>query len=452
MNLTCVILAAGKGTRMKSDKAKVLHDVLFKPLLQYPVKLATELGCQKIIAVIGHQENKVRNRFSNQNIIFASQKEQLGTGHAVQCALDSLDENDEHILITCGDVPLLEMNTIHRLYDAYSDNNAVASVLTATVDDPTNYGRIVKDEGGNFLRIVEQKDADSATKMIAEINAGTYIVRRDFLESALDRVKNENAQGEYYLTDIISIAVADGEKVATHCIDDFSQIMGVNTRQHLADANKAKQHEVNKRLMLSGVTIVDPDTAYIEDGVIIEHDVTIYPDVTITGTTSIGSATTIHNGCIIRDSEIGPEVNMQPYCLVEKSAIEGSSVIGPFARLRPEAVLKKGAKVGNFVEIKKSVIGAGAKVNHLTYIGDATIGNEVNIGAGTITCNYDGIAKHKTVIEDYSFIGSNTAIVAPVTIKRGAIIGAGAVITKDVPEGTVAVERSTQRHYKRKND
>jgi bifunctional UDP-N-acetylglucosamine pyrophosphorylase/glucosamine-1-phosphate N-acetyltransferase len=450
MNLTCVILAAGKGTRMKSKKAKVLHEICFKPLLHYPIQLAYDLNCKNIIVVAGYQEDKIKERFSGyNNITYAIQKEQLGTGHAVTCAFDKLDESDGDILIICGDSPFLSADTISTLYGMYKDNAASVSILTATADDPANYGRIVKDAGGNFIKIVEEKDADDKTREIKEINTGTYIVNRNFLSAALKKVKNENSQKEYYLTDITSIAVNEGKKVVTYKTDNFFQAMGINTKEELATAGRIRQREINKRFMLSGVTIIDPDTSYIEDGVVIEADAVIYPGVMITGNTIIREGASIHNGCIINDSAIGKEANILPYSVIEKSVIEDNTSIGPFARLRPDTVIKKGAKIGNFVEIKKSVIDEGAKAGHLTYIGDSSVGKNVNIGAGTITCNYDGVKKHKTVIEDNVFIGSNAALVAPVTIKKGALVGAGAVITKDVPEGTVAVERSLQKHYKK---
>lgn len=454
MDLTCIILAAGKGTRMKSDKAKVLHDICFKPILYYPIKLARDLKSKKIVVVIGHQEEKIKQKFIDEDsIIFAVQKEQLGTGHAASCALDSLSDTDDDILLICGDSPFLSSGTVKALYDKHLKDKATVSILTATTDDPKSYGRIIKGADGGFVKIVEEKDADEETKKIKEINTGTYIIKKDFLSSALKKVKNENVQKEYYLTDVTSIAVDEGKKVVTHSTNNFFEIMGINTRQELAMANKIMRAEINKSFMLNGVTMIDPDTTYIEEGVIIHQDVTIYPGVMITGGTTVKKGTTISNGSIIKDSEIGTDVNVLPYSLIEKCVIEDNVTIGPFARLRPGAVLKKGSKVGNFVEVKKSTIDEGSKANHLTYIGDSYVGKNVNIGAGTITCNYDGEKKHKTVIKDDSFIGSNVAIVAPVTIEKGALVGAGSVITKDVPEDAVAVERSIQRHYsKHKED
>lgn len=451
MKLTCIILAAGKGTRMKSKRAKVLHEICFKPILYYPIKLADNLKCQKIIVVVGHHEDKIKEKFNGfNNLSFVSQKEQLGTGHAVLCSLEKLDEADKDIIILCGDTPLLKEETITALYNTHKENKASVSILTAKTDNPENYGRIVKDTSGNLLKIVEEKDADTETKKINEINTGTYIVGKDFLDSALKKVKNKNSQGEYYLTDIISIAVGENKKVATLCTDDFFQVMGINTKEELAKACKFKQCEINKALMLSGVIMLSPESSYIEEGVKIEQDVTVYPNVMITGDTTIREGATIHNGCVINSSEIGADAVILPYSVIEKSVIESDTHIGPFARLRPETVIKTRARIGNFVEIKKSTIGENSKAGHLSYIGDATLGKNVNIGAGTITCNYDGERKYETIIEDNVFIGSNTALVAPVTIKKGALVGAGAVITKDVPEDNVAIERSPQKHYKRK--
>jgi len=450
MDLTCIILAAGKGTRMKSAKAKVLHEVCFKPLLHYPIKLANELKCKKVIAVVGHQERVIKERFEGYSVLFATQKEQLGTGHAVTCALDQLDDSDKNILILCGDVPLLKKADIDALIKNHNEKSAAVSVLTADVDDPANYGRIVKDTMGDFIKIVEAKDASPEILRIKEINTGTYIVSKDFLCSALKKIKNENAQKEYYLTDITSIAVSDGKKVATKKISDFKYALGINTRVELAEANEIMQSEINKKHMLNGVTMIAPKTAYIEDSVVIGADSVIHPNVTLTGHTVIGEGTTVQSGSIISYSKIGANTNILPYCIVEDSMLDDKTQIGPFTRLRPGTLIKTGAKIGNFVEIKKSTIGEGSKAGHLSYIGDTTVGNDVNIGAGTITCNYDGINKHRTIIEDYSFIGSNTSLVAPVTIMTGALVGAGTVITKDVPEGTIAVERSAQKHYKRK--
>jgi bifunctional UDP-N-acetylglucosamine pyrophosphorylase/glucosamine-1-phosphate N-acetyltransferase len=415
------------------------------------VALADELNCQKIIAVVGHQEDVIIERFKGYgHLTFASQKEQLGTGHAVQCALPKLDSgDDEDILIICGDSPLLKRDTLLDLYKEYMEQDATVSILIAKADDPTNYGRIVKGADGGFLRIVEEKDADDEIRAIDEICTGTYIVKREYLASALEKIKNENAQNEYYLTDITAIAVEEGEKVITHITEDFSQTMGINTREELARAGKLKQREINKRLMLSGVTIIDPEVTYIEDGVIIKNDAVIHPFVSIRGESVIMEGATIQNGAVIINSTIGTGATVLPYCVIEKSVVEADTSIGPFARLRPDTVIKKGAKIGNFVEIKKSTVGEGSKAGHLTYLGDTTLGKDVNVGAGTITCNYDGVSKHSTVIEDNAFIGSNSALVAPVTIKKGALVGAGAVITKDVPEDTVAVERSGQKHYKK---
>ncbi|MFC1856145.1 bifunctional UDP-N-acetylglucosamine diphosphorylase/glucosamine-1-phosphate N-acetyltransferase GlmU [Thermodesulfobacteriota bacterium] len=448
MNLACIILAAGKGTRMKSEKAKVLHEICFKPLLHYSVKLATDLKSKKVIAVVGHQEATVRDKFGDSDVIFSTQEQQLGTGHAVQCAIDKLDDEAD-ILIVNGDSPLFRHETISEFYKEYKAADASVAILTANAPDPTNYGRVVKDGAGNFLRIVEEKDADKETKKISEVSSGTYLVKKNFLIDALKNISNSNAQNEYYLTDILSIAVNEGRAVVAHVMKDFDEGMGVNSRLDQANAERVMRCRINEKYMLDGVTMLNPESTYIEDGVEISNDVTIHPGVTIRGKSVINEGATIHNGVIISDSEIGVGSVVLPYSVIEKSQIEDKVSVGPFARLRPGAVIKSGAKIGNFVEVKNSTIGEGSKAGHLTYLGDATIGADVNIGAGTITCNYDGSQKFKTIIEDCSFIGSNSSLVAPVTIKEGALVGAGAVITKDVPAGTIAVERSSQRHYKR---
>ncbi len=450
MDINCIILAAGKGTRMKSDKAKVLHEVCFKPLLHYPVKLARELSCGKIVVVVGHQEDEVKRRFGGERILFASQKEQLGTGHAASCALDILGDDDMDVLIICSDSPFLRNETIAGLHERHTKEGAVVSILTAKADDPTNYGRIVRDAAGDFLRIVEEKDADTDTRRVKEINTGTYIVNMGFLRTALKKISNDNVQKEYYLTDITGIAVSEGGKVVLHQADTLSEVMGINTRHELALANGIRRREINRGFMLSGVTMIDPAATYIEEGVKISADTVIHPGAMITGATTIEAGVTIGNGCIISDSVIGARCDILPYTMIDHSVLEDDVRAGPFARIRPETLLKEGSKIGNFVELKKSTIGKGSKVNHLSYVGDAAVGEGVNIGAGTITCNYDGVNKYKTEILDGASIGSNTAIVAPVTVNKGALVGAGSVITKDVPENTVAVERTLQRHYKKR--
>ncbi|MBI4745566.1 MAG: bifunctional UDP-N-acetylglucosamine diphosphorylase/glucosamine-1-phosphate N-acetyltransferase GlmU [Deltaproteobacteria bacterium] len=445
MNKTAVVvLAAGKGARMKSEKAKVLHEIGGKPLLSYVIKASKELGTDKTIVVVGHQSETVKEAFPGKDVVFVEQKEQLGTGHAVMQAENALRGFKGNILILSGDVPLITADTLKGLMGLHVKSRATITVLTAEPEKPYGYGRIIKDAKGDIKKIVEEKDATAAEKKVREINAGIYCVASEFLFKAMRGIKPKNAQKEYYLTDIVGMAVKEKKKAATHKTADFKEVMGINSRLELAEAELIQRTRILNEMMKNGVTIIDPACTYIAQSVKISADTIVFPGSMISGETVIGKGTVIGPGCIISDAKIGDGVNIKAYSVIDKSEIEDGAFIGPMAHVRPESVIKKGAHIGNFVEVKKSKIGEGSKANHLSYIGDATIGKGVNIGAGTITCNYDGVKKHRTVIEDNVFVGSDTQLVAPVRIGEGSLIGAGTTVTEDVPEGSLVLSRVRQ--------
>ena len=445
-NLVSVILAAGKGTRMKSELVKVLHCVAGRPMLAYTVDVAEAVGSSRIIVVAGHQKDKVEAALQGRPVDIALQEQQLGSGHAVLMAGPPLKGFEGDVLILCGDVPLITTATLEAFLAAHRENKACVSVLTVELDNPAGYGRILRSDD-HLSGIVEHRDATKAQLAVHEINTGIYCCRAPFLFEALGQVKTNNDQGEYYLPDIVSIAAAAGMPVQAVKTGDFEEVAGINDRAGLAKAEQAMQARIAGQHMENGVTICDPHATYIEYGVHIGADTVVYPGVALRGKTLIGCGCIIDMHSVIKDSTIGSGVHIKPSCMIGESTIADNVVVGPFAHLRPQTVLDEGARVGNFVEIKKSRIGPRSKVNHLTYIGDATIGSDVNVGAGTITCNYDGKRKHTTVIEDNVFIGSNTALVAPVTICKNALIGAGSTITKNVPENALAVARGSQKNY-----
>ena len=438
--LTTLILAAGKGTRMKSTKPKVLQTLAGKPLLQHVLNTANQLSSEKNIVVYGFGGDQVKTAFTGVEIRWVEQAEQLGTGHAVKVALSELP-HDGKSLILYGDVPLIQQSTLEKLIAA---NTSGMAMLTLTVDNPFGLGRIVRDGNGKVLAIVEQKDATDEQKAICEINSGIYAVDNALLHKYLPKLENNNAQGEYYLTDIVKMAVADGIDIATIQPDFDFEIEGVNDRGQLANLERIYQSHLVENLQVHGVQFADPSRVDIRGTLTCGQDVFIDINVVFEGDVTLGDSVYIEAGCVIRDSQIGKASHIKPYCVIDQSQIGAGVDIGPFAHLRPATVLSDNAKVGNFVETKKSTIGKGSKVNHLTYIGDAQIGDNVNVGAGTITCNYDGVNKFKTVIEDNAFIGSNSSLVAPVTIGKGATIGAGSVITKAAPEEKLTVTRAKQ--------
>jgi bifunctional UDP-N-acetylglucosamine pyrophosphorylase/glucosamine-1-phosphate N-acetyltransferase len=445
--LDVLILAAGLGTRMRSNLAKVLHRLDDRPLINHVCRTATALAPRKIYVVIGNQGEEVRKAVLTEvdeaHTEFVWQEKQLGTGDAVNAARPFLENEDSTLLILSGDVPMIRHETLAALVQLHHNHRgrgAACTILTVRLNDPTGYGRIVRDEGGLFLKIVEQKDADEQQADIREINAGIYCFDTKKLFSALSRVQNNNAQGEYYLTDVPELLRAVGEDIAIYQHRDPQEIEGVNNRAQLADLERQICRHTVSRLMLDyGVTFIDPKNAYVSEQAVIGRDTVIYPNVRIEGESVIGDGTTIRSGTRITNSRIGLSVEILDNCVIVDSHIGNQCTVGPFAHLRGKSVMEENAKVGNFVELKKTNLGRGSKANHLTYLGDATIGENTNIGAGTITCNFDGKQKHPTTIGNNVKIGSDTMLVAPVKVGDGAATGAGSVVTKDVDENSLVV-------------
>ena len=444
MVCSAVILAAGKGVRMHSNIPKVVHRVAGTPMIKHVVHAVNRAGIDKITLVVGQQQELIKELLGTQSILYATQAEQLGTGHALLQAYSNVRE-DDMVLVVAGDTPLLQAKTLQALITYHQESHAAATVLSTVIDEPYGYGRIVRDENGLLLRIVEEKDASPEEKKICEINSGMYCLQVKEAFAALQNLGSSNAQGEYYLTDILEILRHNGQKVEVYLTEARDDIYGINNREQLAWAEKIMRQRKNKELMLAGVTIIDPDTTFIDNEVSIGMDTIIYPFTIIEGQSIIGEVCEIGPSTHINDSLIGNRVFIEN-ARIKEAQIEDECNIGPFAYLRPGAVLRRGVKVGDFVEIKKSIIGTGSKVPHLSYIGDAEIGKDVNVGAGTITCNYDGINKWPTILEDGVFIGSNTNLVAPVRLGKNAVTGAGSTITRDVPPDTLAVERASQKH------
>lgn len=447
--IATIVLAAGKGTRMKSDLVKVLHPLLGVPMLSYPIDLSlNKIKAEKTIVVIGHQANRIKKMFEDPRIHFVLQEEQLGTGHAVLQAIPFLETFVGTVLILCGDVPLVKAETLRSFINTFRENETALSVLTAVVENPSGYGRIIRNPQGWLEKIVEEKDASEEERLIREINTGIFCVKSSYLIDGLRQIGQENAQGEYYLTDLVQIVREKGRRCSAHMVADPTEVMGINTRVDLAVAHEVLRQEKLRELMLSGVTVVDPKATYVDRMVEVGKDTILYPNCNLQGTTKIGERCTIEPNSKILDSEIGNEVTIRSNSVITESKIEEGASIGPFAHLRPLSEVKSKAKIGNFVEVKKSVIGKGSKANHLSYIGDSILGEEVNIGAGTITCNYDGFEKHQTIIGNRVFVGSNVELVAPVKVGDRSSIGAGTTVTKDVPEGALAISRVKQKNIK----
>ncbi len=441
MKLKTLILAAGKGTRMKSELPKVIHEVNGIPMISKIIKVLEVLKPEENILILGHKKEEVL-KVVGEDADYVVQTEQLGTGHAVLQAKDKLKDYDGDVMVLCGDTPLLREETLEELYKFHRDTDSVTTILTSIYDNPFGYGRIVK-ENGLVKAIVEEKEADAEIKKIKEVNAGVYCFKGRELFDALSKITNNNEKGEYYLTDVIGIQVGEGKKVQSFVLNDNIEILGVNSKVELAQASKVLRDRKNIDLMEKGAILIDPSAVYAEEDVVVGRDTVIYPGAILQGKTVIGENCQILGTTRIIDSTLGDDIKVES-SVIEESILEDGVTMGPFAHLRPKSHLKEKVHVGNFVEVKKSTLEKGVKAGHLTYLGDAQIGEDTNIGAGTITCNYDGKNKFKTVIGKNSFIGSDSMLVAPVIIGENALVGAGSVITKDVPDNSLAVSRSKQ--------
>jgi bifunctional UDP-N-acetylglucosamine pyrophosphorylase/glucosamine-1-phosphate N-acetyltransferase len=439
--LQVVILAAGKGKRMRSDLPKVLHPLAGRPLLAHVLAAARALSPRRLCVVVGHGGDVVRERLAGEEAAWVEQSPQLGTGHAVQQAMPALEPGGT-VLVLYGDVPLISSATLAGLVDAAAGGRL--ALLTQVLDDPTGYGRIVKDASGAVRRIVEEKDADAEERAIREVNTGILAASRERLDAWLARLRNDNAQGEYYLTDIVAAAVGDGVPIAVRHPSAAYECLGVNSKAELAALERQYQMNHAKRLLEAGVTLADPARVDVRGDLECGRDVSIDINCIFEGRVVLGDGVRLGASCILRDVVVGAGTEIRPFSIVEEAAIGANARIGPFARIRPGTDLAADVHVGNFVEVKASRLGRGSKANHLAYVGDSTVGSDVNIGAGTITCNYDGAVKHRTVIEDDVHIGSDVQLIAPVTIGRGATIAAGATITDDVPPGGLTLTQKKQ--------
>ena len=442
--LCAVVMAAGQGTRMRSDLVKVLHPMGGLPMVGHVLDLCARLGVKRTLTVIGHQAERVREALATYSVEFILQQDQRGTAHAVLQTEAALQGFQGDVLVINGDVPLLTDSLAETLLRTHRKAGAQATLITTMLDNPAGYGRVLRDRRGSFKGIVEEVEATAAQRRVKEINSGIYCFNARRLFAALHQVRPSAVKGELYLPEVLPILGKAGGRIATVLADDPREVLGINTRAELAEAYGILRLRVVNRLMEAGVTCVDPATTYVSVLAAVGRDTVIYPHVQVEGRTEIGEGCTIHSGCRIRESRLGNRVTVLDGCVIRESEIADEAVLGPYAHLRPECRIRRKAKVGNFVEVKKSVIGEGSKVPHLTYVGDSTVGERVNIGAGTITCNYDGFGKFQTVIEDEAFIGSNTSLVAPVRIGRGAIVAAGSTITQEVAPDALAFGRAQQ--------
>ena len=443
MQKYAVVLAAGKGTRMKSKYPKVVHKVCGKEMVNHIIDVSKKSGVKDVVAILGHESEVVKNVLPVDTMI-AMQTEQLGTGHAVKMAKEYINDEDT-IVILCGDTPLIKEETLKRLFDYHIENEYTATVLTTVVENPTGYGRVIRDENGDLLKIVEQKDGNPEELATKEINSGIYCFKGKMLRESLDLLDNNNAQGEYYLTDTVKILRDKGFKVGAFNGSTIEELMGVNSRLELSKAEALMRKRINEFHLLNGVTIIDSAATYIEADVEIGQDTIIYPGNVLEGNTVIGKNCLLYPNSRINNSIIGEDVEIQSSVILE-SEVGNNTTVGPFAYIRPQSVIGKNVRIGDFVEIKKSTIGNNTKVSHLTYVGDAEVGEGCNFGCGTVTVNYDGKNKNKTIIGNNSFIGCNTNLISPVTVEDNTYIAAGSTITNDVKSGELAVARAKQRN------
>jgi len=458
LRIKAIILAAGKGTRFKSEKPKVLHKLLGKPMIFYVKEAVNWIKPEEVIFIVGHKKEDVIKEINCESCKFAIQEKQLGTGDAVKSSLEYWKDFDGYLLIINGDTPLIKGQTLkdavnyltalinyegRQINDKnYKNKNIAGLVLTAKLDNPYGYGRIIKGKAGVIDKIIEEKDASPLEKQINEVNSGIYLIYAPFLKEALGKLTSNNKQNEYYLTDVIEILKNEGKYFYSFDVGDYTQILGVNDRWELSKAEKILKTQFLYFWAINGVTIHNPDTVWIDFDVSLDKDVEIYQGVSLKGETEVLEGSIIYENCVIINSKIGRNVKIYPNTVIENSVIKDNAEIGPFARIRNNTVIGENCSIGNFVEVKNSQVGSGTNAKHLTYLGDAEIGKNVNIGAGTITCNYDGVNKHKTIIKNGAFIGSDTMLVAPITIGENAYTGSGSVITRDVPDNALAVERA----------
>jgi bifunctional UDP-N-acetylglucosamine pyrophosphorylase / glucosamine-1-phosphate N-acetyltransferase len=444
-NIGVILLAAGQGTRMKSSMPKVLHPLAGKPLFLYALQVAKQLKPSAIAVVIGHGAGAVRDAYRGEDVAWVTQEQQLGTGHAVLCAKPILGGFCGDVVILSGDVPLIQERTLAAMVTTHREHGAAVTLMTALLDMPTGYGRIVRDANGEVTGIVEEKDATAAQRQIREVNAGVYVAAPQFLFAALQEVKSDNRQAEYYLPDVAAIGLREGKKIATFRVDEPGEMMGINTREELARMEKTLQERINCKWMAAGVTLKDPETTYIEEAVFIGKDTVIGPNSHLRGRTVVGERCEIDGSAYLTDAEIGDEVHLKFSVVLTSCRIDHGAIIGPFAHLRPGTALGPNVHIGNFVETKEAQLGEGTKANHLTYLGDVTVGRDSNIGAGTITCNYDGFQKYRTKIGDRVQVGSDTTLVAPISLGDDVYVATATTVRHDIPAGALVFNERQER-------